>query len=160
MDSHPHHLFSILVYTYFDRSSRYENVHIKQPIWWPIWIGPQQQHEPHLDLGGACSLEYPLDTQSCPTQGCTVFENITLRNIVIEDPLLSPGVILGNSTLPMKNILFDNVTVTVPLKYYFTHGRLPFHNRRFPFSGKYQSANVEGICKGCNIVPDSFEVVE
>ena len=30
---------------------RYENVHISNAKWIPIWIGPQQQHEPHTDLG-------------------------------------------------------------------------------------------------------------
>lgn len=137
----------------------YENIHIKDSTWWPIWIGPQQQHEPHEELGGACALEYPLQDSACPTQGCTTFENITLRNVLIEDPLLSPGVIMGNSTNPMKNILFDNVTVTVPYKYFFTHGRLPFHTKRFPFNGKFQCENAVGSCKGCSPVPDCFEVV-
>eukprot|EP01083_Nonionella_stella_P259044 884790_1 len=139
----------------------YENVHIKQPIWWPIWIGPQQQHEPHQSLGGACSLEYPLHSSRCPTQGCASFENITLRNILIEDPLLSPGVILGNETNPMKNLVFDNVTMTVPLKYYLTHGRLPFYTKRFPYTGRFECANVaNGISRGSNPVPDCFETVD
>ncbi len=140
--------------------NRFDNVHIKDSIWWPIWIGPQQQHEPHEELGGACSLEYPLQSSICPTQGCSTFENITLRNILIEDPLLSPGVIMGNSTNPMKNLLFDNVTMTVPMRYYLTHGRLPFHTKRFPFSGTYQCESVQGAtCKNCSPVPDCFDVV-
>lgn len=138
----------------------YENIYIKDPMWWPIWIGPQQQHEPHEELGGACSLEYPLQESTCPTQGCSTFENITLRNVLIENPFLSPGVIMGNSSNPMRNIEFDNVTMTVSYKNYFTHGRLPFHNKRFPFAGKFQCENViSGTCKGCNPVPDCFEVV-
>lgn len=138
----------------------YENVHIKQPVWWPIWIGPQQQHEPHLSLGGNCALDYPLESLSCPTQGCSTFENITLRNIFIDDPLLSPGVIMGNSTKPMKNILFDNVTMKVPVKYYFTHGRLPFHEKWFPFPGSYKCEHAQGVCKNCNPVPSCLNVVE
>lgn len=135
----------------------YDSIHIKDPFWWPIWIGPQQQHEPHQYLDGACSLQYPIDGSICPTQGCTKFENITLRNVFIEDPMLSPGVILGNSSNPMKNILFDNVTMTVPLNHYLTHGRLPFHEKSFPYAGKYQCENVvNGICKNCNPVPDCF----
>ena len=131
-------------------------MHIKQPVWWPIWIGPQQQHEPHKSLGGRCSLDYPLDSTVCPTQGCTNFENITLKDILIEDPLLSPGVILGNASNPMKNILFENVTMTVPMKHFLAHGRLPFHDKRFPFGGTYQCENVVGTCKGCNPVPNCF----
>mmetsp|Transcript_2305 Transcript_2305/g.3533 ORF Transcript_2305/g.3533 Transcript_2305/m.3533 type:complete len:584 (+) Transcript_2305:61-1812(+) len=138
----------------------YDDVYIKQPVWWPIWIGPQQQHEPHNALGGDCALDYPIGSITCPTQGCSTFENITLRNIVIEDPLLSPGVILGNSSNPMKNIAFENVTMTVPYKYYLTHGRLPFHTKWFPFTGRYKCQHTQGTCKDCNPVPDCFEVLK
>ena len=65
--------------------------------------------------------------------------------------MLSPGVVMGNSTNPMKNILFDNI--------FFTHGRLPFHTKRFPFNGKVQCDNTVGICKVYSHVPDCFEVV-
>jgi hypothetical protein len=43
-----------------------------------------------------------LQTLSGPTQGCVTFTNIVLRNIVVDKAVLSPGVILGNSTNPMK----------------------------------------------------------
>lgn len=138
----------------------YENVHIKQPVWWPIWIGPQQQHEPGLSLDGNCALNYPLESMSCPTQGCSTFENITLRNILIDDPILSPGVIMGNASNPMKNIVFDNVTMKVPYKYYFTHGRLPFHEKYFPFAGSYNCLHAQGVCKNCNPVPHCLDVIE
>ena len=106
-------------------------------------------------------MEYPLDSSRCPTQGCATFENITLRNILIDDPLLSPGVILGNETNPMKNIVFENVTMTVPLKYYLTHGRLPFYTKRFPYTGRFECANVaNGISRGSSPVPDCFETVD
>jgi len=137
----------------------YDNVHIKQPVWWPIWIGPQQQHEPHLSLDGNCELDYPIVSKSCPTQGCSTFENITLRNILIDDPLLSPGVIMGNASNPMKNILFDNVTMKVPLKFYLTHGRLPFHEKYFPFAGSYNCIHAQGTCKNCNPAPHCLDVI-
>jgi hypothetical protein len=38
------------------------------------------------------------------------FRNITLRNVVIVEPTLSPGIILGNETNPM-DITFDGVVV-------------------------------------------------
>jgi polygalacturonase len=88
----------------------YEDIHIHRPFWWSVWIGPQQQHEPGSALGRKCSLAYPLTSQ-CPTQGCVSFANITLRRVRIVDPLLSPGLILGNATNPMSNLLLDNVTV-------------------------------------------------
>eukprot|EP01012_Entosiphon_sulcatum_P014137 TRINITY_DN19232_c0_g1_i1.p2 TRINITY_DN19232_c0_g1~~TRINITY_DN19232_c0_g1_i1.p2 ORF type:complete len:285 (-),score=45.01 TRINITY_DN19232_c0_g1_i1:196-1050(-) len=88
----------------------YEDVRILHPVWWAIWIGPQQQHEPHTDLGRKCALDYPIDPH-CPTQGCVTFSNITLRRVSIESPLLSPGVVLGNATNPMRQVTFEDVVV-------------------------------------------------
>jgi hypothetical protein len=87
----------------------YEDIQIIKPRWWAIWIGPQQQHQPGSKLGDDCALDYPI-SPNCPTQACVDFHNITLRNIVIEEPTLSPGVILGNSTNPM-DVTFDGVLV-------------------------------------------------
>ena len=71
----------------------FEDFYIKDPFWYAIWIGPKQQHEPNTDLGLDCALIYPLHDSQCPTQGCSTFENITLRNIVIDNPKLSQGAI-------------------------------------------------------------------
>lgn len=49
---------------------------------------------------------------------------------MIDRPLLSPGVILGNETNPMKNILFDQVIVK--------------NGGKWPFDSTYQ-------CKNANI---------
>lgn len=97
----------------------FEDFVITRPLWWPIWIGPQQQQEPGSALGNKCSLEYPLPGTTCPTQGCVTFTNITLRNVSIVDPTLSPGVILGNASIPMDGIVFDSVVVKNP-------GTLPY----------------------------------
>lgn len=88
----------------------YEDIHMSKPFWWSIWIGPQQQHEPDAALGEKCSLDYPISGY-CPTQGCVTFANITLRRVRIDEPFLSAGVILGNATNPMQNIIFDDVVV-------------------------------------------------
>ena len=88
----------------------FEDVRIIEPRWWAIWIGPQQQHQPFAKLGEDCALNFPL-SPDCPTQGCVDFRRITLRRIVIESPVLSPGVILGNETNPM-DVTFDGVVVT------------------------------------------------
>eukprot|EP00943_MAST-04B_sp_MAST-4B-sp1_P000784 g784.t1 len=98
----------------------YEDMNITYPRWWAIWIGPQQQHEPGQALGTKCPLDYPI-TKKCPTQSCVTFNNITLRNIYIDKPVLSPGVILGNASNPMTNIVFDNVVVNDPAKWPFDH---------------------------------------
>ena len=76
-------------------------------------IGPQQQHEPHERLGEKCALTYPLNP-ACPTQGCATFRRITLRNITVTRPWLSSVVLLGNSTNPMTDIVFDGVNVVDP----------------------------------------------
>ena len=94
----------------------YENIRIDNPLWWPIWIGPQQQHEPDWTPSQAaadCSLIYPINP-NCPTQGCVSFTDIILKDIIITNPVLSPGVVLGNSSNPMSNIVFDNVSVVNP----------------------------------------------
>ncbi len=36
--------------SYYSFLYRYDNVHIKDSIWWPIWIGPQQQHGKFLPI--------------------------------------------------------------------------------------------------------------
>ena len=103
----------------------YENVVLDKPWWWAIWIGPQQQHEPGSDLGSKCALDYPI-TDHCPTQGCATFSDITLRNVTVNDPLLSPGVVLGNASNPMRNIVFDGVKVAFskdPLRGAYPWGR-------------------------------------
>jgi hypothetical protein len=88
----------------------FEDVNISRPIWWAVWIGPQQQHEPGSALGDKCALAYPL-RDTCPTQGCSTFSNITLRRVTIEEPLLSPGVILGNVSNPMRGLTLEDVNV-------------------------------------------------
>jgi len=121
----------------------YEDIHIDTPLWWPIWIGPQQQQEPGTSLGRKCALQYPLLHSQCPTQSCVTFTNITLRRVTITNPLLSPGVILGNKTNTMKGILFEDVVVTNP--------------GSFPYEKGYLCKNVEGIATGTtNPVPSCF----
>ncbi|EOD12567.1 hypothetical protein EMIHUDRAFT_436377 [Emiliania huxleyi CCMP1516] len=116
----------------------YEDILIDRPRWWAIWIGPQQQHEPHSSLGLKCALDYPL-SRHCPTQGCVTFANITLRNVHIERPLISPGVIKGNATSPITGLAFDNVTVSRP--------------GRFPFGASYECEHASGRAVGSSPPP-------
>jgi len=102
----------------------FEDFEIDHPLWWPIWIGPQQQSEPDWtpeQRKNDCSLAYPL-VENCPTQACVSFTNITLRRINIVNPVLSPGVILGNASNPMTGIIFDDVKVQRPGTLPFTSG--------------------------------------
>ncbi|GMH75218.1 hypothetical protein TrRE_jg7687 [Triparma retinervis] len=132
----------------------FENFTISDPFWYALWIGPQQQHEPNSDLGLDCALAYPLHGSQCPTQGCSDFENITLKDVLIVNPKLSPGAILGNETNPMRNIVFDNVVVKQESKIL---GKWPWKEDGMRGIGTYKSEFVgSGICKGCHPVPDGF----
>jgi len=123
----------------------YEDVAITKPSWWAVWIGPQQQQEPHTALGRKCSLLYPLNKgKTCPTQGCVDFRNITLRRVTITDPALSPGVLLGNASNPMQGVLFDTVHVLNSKNKSLARGY-------WPFKGNYECANVHG--RAVNSVP-------
>ncbi|CAF3465893.1 unnamed protein product [Rotaria sp. Silwood1] len=109
----------------------YENIQIYNASQWAIWIGPQQ-----AAFKGACSLLWPfIPEASCPIPSGITWNNIILRNITINDPQLSPGVIIGNSSNPMLNVLFDNVLVKNP-------GSYPWGNKYYACYG------VQGTAKG------------
>jgi hypothetical protein len=55
----------------------YKNFIIEHPIWWAIYIGPQQMREPD-GKGPGCML-YPFDPKgTCATQPRVTVDNITL----------------------------------------------------------------------------------
>lgn len=84
----------------------YENITIIEPQQYAIWIGPAQQ------TGQPCSLLWGLDPWSqCSISGCMTWRNILLKDILIINPEQTPGVLMGNDTNPMKNVIFDNVNV-------------------------------------------------
>jgi hypothetical protein len=119
-------------------------VHILSPFWWPIWIGPQQQHEPNTKLDLKCPLAWPLPgSTSCPTPGCVDIENITLRHIHIYEPVISPGVILGNATNPIKNLVIENLWVTESKSKPWL-GKWPFHEKKYPWHGRIKCIHAEG----------------
>lgn len=76
-------------------------------LWWPIYIGPQQQKEP--DGYGAGCFTYPIGP--CETNPRISFEDITLRNITSTGSLFPAGVIRCNETNPCKNFVFEDVTI-------------------------------------------------
>lgn len=55
----------------------YYNFTMTRPIWWAIYIGPQQMKEPDGD-GPGCML-YPFDKKGT----CTTQPRVTLRNITL-----------------------------------------------------------------------------
>lgn len=119
----------------------YENILIKNASQWAIWMGPQQ-----AAFKGACSLLWPFILNgSCPIPSGITWKNITLRNITIDSPRISPGVIIGNETRPMTEILFDDVVVLNP-------GMNPWK------TNFYACSNVQGIAEGNTVpIPPCFE---
>jgi hypothetical protein len=122
-----------------------------KPFWWSIWIGPQQQHQPKSKIGLKCSLTWPIEPH-CPSPGCVHFENITLREIYIHGPVISPGVIMGNETNPIKNLVIEGLHVTEN-KYKPWHGKWPFHEKRYPWRGKIQCVHADGTYNNSDPVP-------
>ena len=138
----------------------YEDIHILSPFWWAVWIGPQQQHEPHTKRGAKCSLFWPIEGYGeCPSPGCVDMENITLRNVHIYEPVLSPGVILGNETNPIRNLVFDHVWVTDSKRKPWI-GKWPFHKKEYPWRGRFKCINAEGWSNHTNPVPWCLPEIE
>jgi len=85
----------------------YDGMTIHSPIWWNIYIGPQQQKQPGGD-GPGCMF-YPLG--GCETQPLISMNNIILRNVVSHGGPLTPGVIRCNDTNPCTGFEFTNVHI-------------------------------------------------
>ena len=86
----------------------YENIKIHNPIWYGIYIGPQQMEEP--DGRGPGCMTYPF--QKCETQPNIDVRNITLRNVTSEGGILPPGIVRCNASNPCQNINFENVQLS------------------------------------------------
>jgi hypothetical protein len=94
----------------------YENIVIDNPEQYAIWIGPAQQSDSNrLCAAHPCSICWPEDPfAQCNAPVTGNYRNITLRNITINNPRGSPGVIFGNVSNPMTGVVFDNVVVNNP----------------------------------------------
>jgi len=86
----------------------YKNFTMDRPIWWAIYIGPQQMKEPDGD-GPGCML-YPFDKKgTCATQPRVTLRNITLDDIKIHKSFLYPYTIRCNVSNPCTEINFYDV---------------------------------------------------
>lgn len=73
----------------------YQNITMYKPIWWAVYLGPQQQKQP--DKGGPGCMLYPFDPKgTCATQPRIDIRNITLKDIVIDRSWLFPVVLRCN----------------------------------------------------------------
>lgn len=118
----------------------FENITIYNPEQWAIWMGPAQQ------TGQPCPLYWPQAKHSeCLMSGFQTWNNITLRDVTIYNPVNSPGVLIGNASNPMKNVIFDNVVVVNP-------GVSPWGE------AFYDCTSIEGVAKGTTFpVPPCFK---
>ena len=100
----------------------FENIGMEETLQFSIFMGPAQQSDRRDPcFPNPCSLCWPWS----PTAKCHVvreakFRNITLRNVTMHKPAMSPGVILGDAHDPtLESIVFENVIVTKndPLPY-------------------------------------------
>ena len=117
----------------------YENIEIYNALWWAIFIGPQQQKQPHKEEK-SCSFFFPLNGTQCIANPCITIQDITLRNVNIYDGILSTGILVCSAANPCSNFLFDNVNV--------------YNRSVFPVSNGYLCENVNGFVKNSNVFPD------
>ena len=119
----------------------YEKIKITGALWWAIWIGPQQQHQPDGSSTG-CSFIYPMLFSKCPTNPLVTIENIVLRDVNITGGVFSPGIILCNATNTCKNVVFEKVLVK--------------DWSIVPYINGIHCENVQGTSIDSNLVPDCF----
>jgi hypothetical protein len=119
-------------------SITYENIEIHEALWWAIFIGTQQQHQPG-GSGTGCSFFYPLPGQTCQTDPLVSINNIVLRNVNIYGGVLSPGIMICNETNPCTSLIFDSVNVHNPSPY--------------PIKDFYLCEHFSGTARNSNIVP-------
>lgn len=105
----------------------YEDLRIDDPLWWPIWIGTQQQHQPHERTGTGCSFFYPLFGAQCPTDPQVTLANITLRRVTVNGGVFSPGVLIANASNPATGFVWDEVVFTRPSAWPIAEGYLCEH---------------------------------
>lgn len=87
---------------------------ITNSIWWPIYIGLQQQKQPPgknetKGFSTGCPFAYPL--LKCKTNPRVTFANITLRNVDIVDSKWPwSGSIVADPSNPATGFVFENIT--------------------------------------------------
>jgi len=89
-------------------SVTYRNITANLALWYPLWIGPQQQQQPGRN-GTGCSFLYPI-VPECPTQPRVTMSNIVLQDVSFTGGLTLPGVLLCDPANPCTGFVFDNVT--------------------------------------------------
>jgi polygalacturonase len=93
----------------------YENIVIDNPSQWPIWIGPAQQSDSsRLCAAHPCSICWPYIPNTECNAANSLYRNIVLKDITINNAKMSPGVILSGEDVPMEGVVFENVVFNNP----------------------------------------------
>eukprot|EP01102_Stenamoeba_stenopodia_P022513 TRINITY_DN9415_c0_g1_i1.p1 TRINITY_DN9415_c0_g1~~TRINITY_DN9415_c0_g1_i1.p1 ORF type:complete len:524 (-),score=106.39 TRINITY_DN9415_c0_g1_i1:119-1690(-) len=116
----------------------YSNIQVTDALWYPIWFGPQQQHQPGTK-GNGCSFFYPIVDQ-CETQPLVTVTNIQVVNVTMTGGVTLPGVILCNDTNPCSGFSFENVS----------------NNGEFLVQKDYVCVSAYGTASNSNPVPPCF----
>jgi polygalacturonase len=116
----------------------YRNLTVDGSLWYPIWIGPQQEQQPGTK-GTGCSFLYPI-VKECPTNPRVSITNITLENVSLTGGVTLPGVILCDPTTQCTGFVFENVTNT----------------GAFLVQSDYVCANAHGVDVGNTPSPGCF----
>ena len=125
----------------------YQDLTIKDTVWWSVYIAPQQQEQPGGGTNTGCSFLFPLPNTTCPADPQVAVYNIALRNVAIHGALLSPGILLMNASNPLTgNWTFDGVVAT--------------NYSSWPVEGGYYCGGVTGIATGgTSPVPPCFKSI-
>jgi hypothetical protein len=85
----------------------FANITMEKPLW-GIWLGPAQQSDARsLCHGNPCSLCWPMIPMAqCRPSKESIYKDIILKNILINNPQGSPGTIIGKD---LRGLVFDNV---------------------------------------------------
>lgn len=126
---------------------RFENITMEEPLQWPIWIGPAQQADTINPCHpNPCSLCWPMTPRSrCHVVNKSKYRNIQLVNIRINNPRMSPGVILGSDDNEIESVVFDHVHVTKgdPVPYATQDRTVTFPGLLQPIRDPYIPGHIE-----------------
>ncbi len=93
----------------------FENIVIDNPSQWPIWIGPAQQSDSkRLCAAHPCSICWPYVPSAECNAPLSQYRNILLKNITIINSKMSPGIIFGNTSTPIEDVVFEDVVFNNP----------------------------------------------
>jgi polygalacturonase len=116
----------------------YKDFVIDGSLWYPIWIGPQQETTGPGEA--SCSFLYPI-IDECPTQPLVTISNILLENMVLTRGLFLPGIILGNETNPISNLTMKSIQ----------------NSGKFVIGEEYICEGTDAHVSDCSPIPDCAE---